>query len=176
LIVRSPQAGSESLMNEIRHAVWSIDANLPVAGARTLGYLYRRSMARTSFTLVMLGIAAAMALLLGTIGLYGVIAYSVAQRTREIGIRIALGSRRGEVVRLVLKEGMFVIAIGIAVGLGAALGSTRLLSSLIYGVSVTDPIAFVGVVVLLALVGLSACYIPARRASRVDPVVALRCE
>jgi predicted permease len=175
-IVRTPLAGSERLMNQIRQAVWSVDANLPLASTHTLEYFYAKSMARTSFTLVMLGIAGGMALLLGMVGLYGVIAYSVSQRTREIGIRMALGSQKGDVIRLILSEGTLVILIGLAVGLAASVSFTRFLSSLLFGVSATDPLTFAGVIILLALVALAACYIPARRAAKVDPMVALRYE
>jgi putative ABC transport system permease protein len=125
---------------------------------------------------VVLGIAGGMALLLGIVGLYGVIAYSVSQRTREIGIRMALGSQKGDVIRLILSEGTLVILIGLAVGLAASVSSTRFLSSLLFGVTATDPLTFAGVIILLALVALAACYIPARRAAKVDPMVALRYE
>jgi predicted permease len=175
-VVRSPLAGSASFMNQIRQAVWSVDANLPLASVYTLNYLYTRSMARASFTLTMLGIAAAMALLLGTVGLYGVIAYSVLQRTREIGIRVALGAQQSDVMRLVLSEGVLVILVGLGVGLAGSLACTRFLSSLLFGVTATDPLTFAGVIILLALVAFAACYIPARRALRVNPMVALRYE
>jgi predicted permease len=174
--VRTPLAGSESLMIQIRQAVWSVDANLPLASVYTLNYFYTKSMARTSFTLVMLAIAGTMALLLGTVGLYGVIAYSVSQRTHEIGIRMALGAQRRDVMRLVLGEGMLVILMGLAIGLAGSLALTRFLSSLLFGVTATDPLTFSGVAVLLALVAVAACYIPARRAMRVDPMLALRYE
>src|SRR4029077_9741172 len=124
--------------------------------------------ARTSFTLVMLGIAGTMALLLGAVGLYGVIAYSVSQRTREIGIRIALGAQQNNVMRLILGEGMLLILIGLAIGLAGSLALTRFLSSLLFGVAATDPITFGVVAILLAVVALAACYIPARRAMRVN--------
>ena len=133
-------------------------------------------MARTSFTLVVLGIAGVMALLLGTVGLYGVIAYSVSQRTREIGIRMAIGAQRKDVMSLVLGEGMSVILLGLAVGLAGALALTKFLSSLLFGVTATDPLTFASVAVLLAVVALAACYIPARRALLVDPMLALRYE
>ena len=175
-VVRSPLAGSEGLMNQIRQAVWSVDANLPLASVYTLNYFYTKSMARTSFTLVMLAIAGAMALLLGMVGLYGVIAYSVLQRTREIGIRMALGAQRMDMMRLLLGEGMSVILIGLAMGLAGSLALTRFLSSLLFGVTATDPLTFAGVAFLLALVALAACYIPARRGMRLDPVIALRHE
>jgi ABC-type antimicrobial peptide transport system permease subunit len=163
-------------MKEVRQAVWSVDANLPLANVYTLNYFYTKSIARTSFTLVMLGIAGGMALLLGTVGLYGVIAYSVSQRIREIGIRLALGAQKKDVMNLFLAQGMLVILVGLTIGLGGSLGLTRFLSSLIYGVSATDPLTFVSVAVVLGLVALVACHIPARRAMRVDPLVALRCE
>jgi putative ABC transport system permease protein len=117
-----------------------------------------------------------MALLLGTVGLYGVIAYAVSQRTREIGIRMALGASRRNVMRLVLGEAMWVILTGLAIGLAGSLALTRFLSSLLFGVTATDPLTFAGVAVLLALVALAACYIPARRSMRVDPMIALRYE
>ncbi len=175
-VVRSPLAGSATFMNQIRQAVWSVDANLPLASVYTLNYFYAKSMARTSFTLVMLGIAGAMALLLGTVGLYGVIAYSVSQRTREIGVRMALGAQRRDVMSLVLGEGLLVILIGLVIGLAGSLALTRFLSSLLVGVTATDPLTFAGVALLLALIALAACYIPARRAMRVEPMVALRYE
>jgi predicted permease len=175
-VVRSPLAGSASFMEQVRQAVWSVDANLPLAGVYTLNYFYTKSMARTSFTLVMLGIAGAMALILGAVGLYGVIAYSVSQRTRELGVRIALGAQRKDVLSLVLGEGMLVILIGLAIGLACSLAVTRFLSSLLVGVTATDPLTFGGVAVLLALIALAACYIPARRAMLVDPMIALRYE
>jgi putative ABC transport system permease protein len=124
----------------------------------------------------MLAIAGAMALLIGVVGIYGVISYAVFQRQREIGTRMALGAQRSDVMRLVLSEGMLVILIGLAVGLGGSLASTRFLSSLLFGVTATDPLTFAGVIILFALVALAACYIPARGAVRVDPMVALRHE
>ncbi|HEU5410631.1 MAG TPA: ABC transporter permease, partial [Candidatus Acidoferrales bacterium] len=132
-VVRSPLAGTPALMNQIRQAVWSVDAKLPLAGVSTMGDLYRSSMARTSFTLVMLAIAGGMALLLGAIGLSGVIAYSVSQRTREIGIRVALGAQRRDLLRLVLREGMLVILLGLVAGLAGSFALTRFLSGLLYG-------------------------------------------
>ena len=175
-IVRSKRAGSQGLLADVQQAVWSINPNLPLASVRTLQEIYEKSLARTSFTLVMLAIAATMALLLGTVGLYGVIAYSVSQRTREIGIRMALGAQRTDTVRLVLSEGMLVTVIGLIFGLASSLVLTRFLSSLLFGVTPTDPLTFAGVAVLLAIVALAACYIPARRAMRIDPMVALRYE
>jgi predicted permease len=175
-VVRSSLAGSESLLKQVRQAVWSVDANLPLASVYTLNHLYTRSLAPVSFTLIMLGTAGAVALLLGAVGLYGVIAYSVAQRTREIGVRVALGAQRNDVVRLFLREGMSLIVVGLPVGLAGAFAITRLLSSLLFGVRASDPVTFACAGLVLALVAFAACQIPARRALRIDPMEALRCE
>jgi ABC-type antimicrobial peptide transport system permease subunit len=133
-------------------------------------------MARTSFTLVMLALAGGMALLLGIVGLYGVIAYSVSQRTREIGIRMALGAQKRDVLKLVVMGGMGLTVIGVGVGVAGALVLTRFLSSLLYGVKPTDPLTFVVVSLVLTGVALLACYVPARRAAKADPILALRYE
>src|SRR6202007_2913729 len=156
--IRSPRAGSDSLMKEVRQAVWSVDANLPLADVRTESYYYTRSMARTSFTLVMLAIAGAMALLLGIIGLYGVIAYSVTQRTREIGIRIALGAQRKDVTGLFVRQGLILAAAGVACGVVVALGVTRLLASLLFHVSPMDPVTYISVCLGLAVAAALASY------------------
>jgi putative ABC transport system permease protein len=171
---RSPRAGSEGLMNEVRRAVWSVAPNLPLAELRTLNDYYTRSMARTSFTLVMLAVAGGLALFLGIVGLYGVIAYSVSQRKREIGIRMALGAGKREVLKLVISQGMKLALIGVALGLAGALGLTRFLSGLLYGVKPDDPLTLVAVSALLIAVAVLASYIPARQAAKVDPLVALR--
>ncbi len=133
-------------------------------------------MARTSFTLVMLAIAAAVALALGLVGIYGVISYIVSQRTREIGVRMALGAGRRDVRAMVLRQGMVLAVVGVVVGLVAAVGLTRVMSSLLYGVEPTDPITLAAVAALLTAVALVASYLPARRASRTDPLEALRFE
>jgi putative ABC transport system permease protein len=143
---------------------------------RTMQDVYDKSLARTSFTLVMLGIAAAMALALGIIGIYGVMSYSVSQRRREIGIRLALGAQRGHVLQMVLEQGTKLALIGVAIGVGVGLGFTRLMTHLLFGVSAHDPLTFAAVSVLLTLVALFACYIPARRAMRFDPAVTIRYE
>jgi predicted permease len=175
-VMRSPRAGSESLVNQLREAVRSVDPDLPLSEVHTLDYYYRKSMARVSFMLVMLSLAGGMALVLGAIGLYGVIAYSVSQRTREIGIRVALGVQKRDVLRLVLTGGMSLTVMGVGIGITGALALTRFLSSLLYGVKPTDPLTFIAVSLVLIAVSLLACYIPARRAIRVDPSVALRHE
>ncbi len=137
--IRSPRAGSESLMKDIRQAIWSVDANLPVSEVHTEEYFYTRSMGRTSFTLVMLAVAASIALLLGVVGLYGVIAYSASQRRREIGIRIALGAQRNDITGMFVRQGMLLAGSGVVCGLLMAAGATRLLRSLLFHVSPLDP-------------------------------------
>jgi len=174
--IRSPRAGSESLMNEVRHAVWSVDPNLPLADVHTLEYYYTRSMARTSFTLVMLAIAGAMALLLGVVGLYGVIAYAVSQRKREIGIRMALGARHQELASMFLRQGLLLAGAGVACGLLAAGLLMRLMSSLLFGVKALDLMTYGAVSLGLITTAALASYLPSRRAASVDPVEALRAE
>ena len=174
--IRSERAGTEAFLNEVRQAVWSVNSNLPVASVRTMQEVYGKSLARTSFTLVMLGIAGAMALTLGIIGIYGVISYTVSQRRREIGIRLALGAQGGDVLQMVLGQGAKLALVGVAVGVCAAFGLTKLMRNLLFGVTAYDPVTFAEVAVLLVLVALLACYIPARRAMLVDPTVTLRYE
>jgi hypothetical protein len=175
-VVRSERAGTESFLAEVRDAVWSINPNLPLASVRTMQKVYDRSLARTSFALVMLGIAGAMALVLGMIGVYGVVSYAVSQRKREIGIRLALGAQRGDVLQMVLKQGAKMALVGVVIGLGAAFGLTRLMTSLLFGVAAHDPVTFASVAVILVAIVLLACYVPARRAMQVDPMIALRYE
>jgi ABC-type antimicrobial peptide transport system permease subunit len=156
--------------------VWAVNPGLPLAQVRTLDELYRESMARTSFTLVMLAIAGAMALLLSVSGLYGVIAYAVSRRRREIGIRLAVGARGVEIRRLFLRRGLVVAAVGVALGLGGAAVLTRLMQSLLFGVGPADPLTYVVTPLVLAAVAVLATDLPARRAARVDPVETLRAE
>jgi predicted permease len=175
-VIRSERAGRESFLNELHAAVWSVNSNLPLASVRTMQEVYDKSVARTSFTLVMLGIAGAMALALGIIGIYGVMSYTVSQRKREIGIRLALGAQGGDVLKIVLRQGTKLALVGVVIGIAAAFALTRLMTNLLFGVTAHDPLTFVAVAVLLILVALLACYIPARRATLVDPIVALRYE
>jgi putative ABC transport system permease protein len=175
-LIRTPRAGTESLLNEARQAIWSVSANLPVFQVQTLQAVYNKSLARTSFTLVMLAIAGAMALVLGVVGIYGVIAYAVSQRTREIGIRMALGAEPAGLQRMFVRHGLLLAGIGAAVGLVAAGGVTRLMSSLLFGITALDPATYAVVSVMLIGAAMLASYVPARRATAVDPVEALRCE
>lgn len=174
--VRSTRVGSPGFLAELRQAVWSVNRNLPLAAVQTLEEIRSHSMAQTSFAMVMLAIAGSVALLLGAVGIYGVIAYVAAQRTREIGIRMALGAQAADVRRLILRQGMTLAGVGITIGLVGALGVTRVLRALLYETSPTDPLTFAGVVPLLVAAALLACWVPARRAMRADPIVALRCE
>jgi predicted permease len=174
--IRSPRAGSESLMKDIRQAVWAVDANLPLTDVRTQEYYYTKSISRTSFTLVMLAIAASIALLLGVVGLYGVIAYSASQRTREIGIRIALGAQRNTITTMFVRQGLLLAGSGVVCGLLLALGATRLLRSLLFHVSPMDPVTYGLACVALCGAAVLASYIPSRRTASVNPVEALRAE
>ena len=174
--IRTPRAGSESLVSDARRAIWSVDANLPVAEVRTEAFLYNRSMARTSFTLVMLGLAAGIALLLGLVGLYGVVAYSATQRRREIGIRIAMGAQRNDITGLFVREGLLLAGCGIVCGLAVAFGVTRLLASLLFHTSPLDPLTYSCAAVALCAAAALASYLPSRRTASVNPVEALRAE
>jgi ABC-type antimicrobial peptide transport system permease subunit len=172
--VRSGRTGSPAFLKELQQAVWAVNATLPVATVRTLDEIRAGSMAQTSFALTMLAIAAAVALLLGVVGIYGVVAYIAAQRTREIGVRMALGAQASDVRRLFVGHGLKLVGAGLAIGIAAAVGLTRLMGTLLFGVGPTDPITYGAVSLVLGSVALVATYLPARRASRVDPVVALR--
>ena len=175
-VVRSERAGTESLLAEIRQAIWSVNANLPVFLTRTMDSLYAESLARTTFTLVILGLAGAMALALGIVGIYGVIAYVVSQRAREIGIRVALGAQAADVKRMFVRQGLVLATIGAAAGLVAAVGLTRWIASLLYGIGPLDPPTYgIGFALILAAAML-ASYLPARRAANIDPVETLKGE
>jgi len=176
LVIRSSRAGSEGFLKELQAAVWAVNSNLPLASVRTLREVYERSMARTSFTMVMLLLTAGMALLLGVVGIYGVTSYAISQRTREIGIRLALGARGPTLTRMVVLEGLKLAALGALCGLGAAFALSRLMAALLFGVGTADPATFVLVAVTLLSAATIASYLPARRVTKVDPVEALRAE
>jgi putative ABC transport system permease protein len=165
-----------SLAETVRQAIWKVDSDQPMWKIRTVEFLVNRSVADRKFLLALMGIFASLALLLTMIGLYGVISYLINQRTQEIGIRMALGAQAGDILRMVLKQGMTLVFAGVALGLGTAWLLTRLISRLLYQVSATDPLTFTSISLLLITVALLACYLPARRATKVDPLVALRYE
>ena len=158
----------------VRAAVSATDPTLPIARVQTLDRIRSAATAREEFTLLLVGLFGALALVVAVTGLYGVTAFAVAQRTRELGIRIALGATRLDVIRLVLALGGRLIIAGIAIGMATSLGLSQLMRSMLFGISARDPLTFVGVAALLAALSLVACYMPARRAMRVDPVIALR--
>jgi predicted permease len=175
-VIRSPRAGSQAFMKEVQQQVWSVNSSVPLADPTTVGELYTKSMARTSFTLVLLCIAGAMALLLGIVGIYGVIAYTVSQRTREIGIRMALGAQRGSLTGLFVRQGLVLTAIGAACGLIVAFVTMRLMSSILFNVSPVDPATYIVITAGVLATAYLACYLPSRRAATVNPVNALRSE
>jgi predicted permease len=175
-VIRSPRAGSQAFMKEVQQQVWSIDPDVPLADATTLGELYTKSMARTSFTLVLLCIAGGMALLLGVVGIYGVISYTVSQRTREIGIRMALGAQRNQLTTLFVREGLLLTCIGAGCGLVVAFVTMRLMSSILFDVSPVDPLTYISITAAVVATAFLACYFPSRRAATVNPVNALRSE
>jgi putative ABC transport system permease protein len=170
------EAEPAGLAAAIRGEVWAIDKDVPIANIQPLARVVSESLARRRATMLLLAVFAGVALLLASVGIYGVVAYGVAQRTQEIGIRMALGASSRDVLRLVIGQGMRLIFAGVALGLGGAWATTRALESLLFGTSATDGLTFAAVASLLALVALLACYVPARRATRVDPMVALRYE
>ena len=175
-VIRSPRAGSQAFMKEVQEQVWQINPDVPLANPTTIGELYTKSMARTSFTLVLLCIAGAMALLLGIVGIYGVISYTVSQRTREIGIRMALGAQRNTLTSLFVRQGLWLTAIGAACGLVVAFVTMRLMSSILFNVSPVDPLTYISITLGVAATAWLACYLPSRRAATVNPVTALRSE
>ena len=174
--VRTARSDGGTLLKEVQQAVWSVNGNLPVARVRTLEELRAETMAQTSFALVMLAIAAGVALLLGVVGIYGVISYVATQRTREIGIRIALGAAQRDVTGLFLRQGLLLAIAGVAVGMIAAAGVTRFMASLLFGITPMDPLTYVAVGLGLGDTAVLASYLPALRAAKVDPAVALRWE
>jgi ABC-type antimicrobial peptide transport system permease subunit len=165
-----------ALFESIRGVLQQMNAEQVAYGAQSMEQIISRSLAAQRYSMILLGGFAALALLLASVGIYGVISYVVGQRTQEIGIRVALGAQRSHVLRLVIGDGARLVLLGLAAGVVAALALTRLMAALLFAVSPTDPLTFASVAVLLVVVALSACYVPARRATRVDPTMALRAE
>ena len=175
-VIRTSRAGSTALNEEIRRAVAAVNASLPVADVKTLQSVYERSLARTSFTLMLLAIAGTMALILGVVGIYGTISFAVAQRTREVGIRLALGSPPRDITAMFLRQGLAEAGAGLACGLVAAFALTRLMESVLYGVSPADAATYLTASTALVIAAGLASYLPAHRATRINPVEALRAE
>jgi putative ABC transport system permease protein len=175
-VVARAAADPLSLSSALRGAVAAMDKNLAVSNVSAMEEITARSIGQERFTLLLLGVFSALALLLAVAGIYGVMSYAVAQRTHEIGVRVALGAQTRDVLKMVVTQGMALVFAGVGIGLASALALTRFIRGLLFGVSATDPMTFAGVAALLALVALVACYVPARRATKVDPMIALRCE
>jgi len=174
--IRSERAATQGFLREVAAAIHAVNPSLPLAKVRTLEDLYRRSMARTSFALVLLGIAGVMALTLAIVGVYGVLAYAVGQRRREVSIRLALGAEPGMLKWLFVRQGLMLNCIGGAVGLALAGVLSRSISSLLFGITPLDPLTYISSGVLIAAAAMAASYIPARRAASVDPMETLRAE
>jgi ABC-type antimicrobial peptide transport system permease subunit len=164
------------LIGEVKTQIWKVDKAIPVTKLGSMPEVMAASLGAQRFNMTLMGIFAAVALVLAAVGIYGVVSYSVTQRTHEIGIRMALGAGSGDVLKIVLRQGLTLAGLGVGIGLGAALAVTRVMSTLLYGVSTTDPIVFATIAIVLAGVALGATFIPARRAAKVDPMIALRYE
>jgi putative ABC transport system permease protein len=175
LVVRT--AGDPlALSRAVQNRAWSIDRNLPLASVKTMEQVIAASVWQPRFNLLLVGLFAGLALVLAAVGIYGVMAYSVAQRTNEIGIRIALGAAQSSIFRLVVGQAMSLVGISIAIGLAGAFAATRLLNTLLFGIGAWDPITFGTIVFLISIVAFLAAWLPARRAAKVDPIIALRTE
>jgi ABC-type antimicrobial peptide transport system permease subunit len=165
-----------ALSAAVQREIMAVDSQLAVSRIRTMDQVVSESTARQNFNMLLLSIFAGLALLLAAIGIYGLMSYTVEQRTQEIGIRMALGAGRGDMVNLIVRQGMLLAVVGLVVGLGAAFGLTRLLAGLLFGVKTTDPATYLVVALVLIAVAMFACYVPARRATKIDPLIALRYE
>ena len=176
LVIRTSVSNPATLTAAVRKELAAMDSSIPLTAVRVFDEYVSRSLARPRFNALLLSIFAGTALLLTAIGIYGVMAYAVAQRTNEIGIRIALGAAQSSIFRLVVGQAMTLVAISVVIGLAGAFAATRLLNSLLFGVTAWDPITFVSLVIVVSLVAFLAAWLPARRAARVDPIIALRTE
>jgi putative ABC transport system permease protein len=165
-----------SVATSVRNAIWAVDKDQPVANIDTMDHIVSEAVARQRFSMLLLAIFAALALVLAAVGIYGVMSYSVAQRTREIGIRIALGAKRTDVLKMTVKQGLKLVGLGLLIGLVVAFMLTRVMASLLFGISATDPLTFMGISLVLLAVAILASYIPALRATKVDPMIALRAQ
>jgi hypothetical protein len=173
-VVRSGRVGTADFIRDLRQAVWAVNGSLSPAGVRTVGDLYRRALARTSMTLLLLAITGSMALLLGLVGIYGAVSYAVSQRRREIGVRLALGAGRGQVRRMFVRHALALVGLGIVLGLGAAAGLTRLMASQLFGVSPLDAGTHLAVALSLLAAAALASHVSAQRGTAVDPATVLR--
>jgi putative ABC transport system permease protein len=172
--VRSERVGTAGFLEEVQRAIWSVNGSLPLAGVATMDDAYRQALARTSLTLTLLALTAAMALSLGLLGIYGVISYTLAQRTREIGVRMALGARAAQLRRMLLRQVLLLVTVGVALGIGGAAALTRLMESMLFGVTALDAPTFAAMAATLVAAAIVAGYLPARRVTRIDPMRALR--
>lgn len=175
VIVRT-NAGTDAMVPSLRAAVLALDKDMAIFNIKTLEKLVSDSIAQPRFNMVLLAIFAGLALILASVGIYGVMSYSVMQRTQELGVRMALGAQRRDIFSLVLKQGIILALIGVGIGLVGAIGLSKALSSVLYGISATDPVTFISVAVIMVAVALMACFFPARKATKVDPLTAMRYE